>query len=84
VIHNDPTIWGADIQEFRPERWLEADPAQLSSMEHNLLAVCITATHLTLESLIRETVWSWFEILHWQEHLAARNDEACTLACEAV
>jgi hypothetical protein len=41
VIHNDEAIWGKDVQEFRPERWL-VDPAQLSSMEHNLLAVRIT------------------------------------------
>ena len=40
VIHSSASIWGADVQEFRPERWLDVDPAQLSSMEHNLLAVC--------------------------------------------
>jgi hypothetical protein len=84
VIHNDPTIWGADVKVFRPERWLEVDPTQLSSMEHNLLAVCTTSPEVKPKSLTRTTVRSRLEILHRQEHLAARNDKTCTFTREAV
>lgn len=28
-IHFDPTIWGADVSDFRPSRWLDDDSGQL-------------------------------------------------------
>ncbi|KAL4899883.1 hypothetical protein BDW74DRAFT_105802 [Aspergillus multicolor] len=28
-VHRDPTIWGPDVQEFKPERWLGPDSKQL-------------------------------------------------------
>ncbi|QKX60212.1 uncharacterized protein TRUGW13939_07355 [Talaromyces rugulosus] len=37
VIHNDESIWGKDVHEFRPERWL-VDKEQLSFLEQNYLA----------------------------------------------
>lgn len=32
VLHRRPEIFGADVEVFRPERWLEAGPEQLSRM----------------------------------------------------
>jgi cytochrome P450 len=86
VIHNDAAIWGADIHDFNPGRWLEVDPAQLSSMEHNLLAVCIDfpPAEVKHELIVFQTVRRGLKILHRQEHLAAGNDETRAFACEAV
>lgn len=25
TIHRDPTVWGDDVEEYRPERWFECD-----------------------------------------------------------
>ncbi|KIX98744.1 uncharacterized protein Z520_05205 [Fonsecaea multimorphosa CBS 102226] len=33
ALNRDPSIWGDRVDEFRPERWIEADEAQLSKME---------------------------------------------------
>lgn len=36
VLHRNPAVFGADIDEFRPERWLEADPASLKTMNASM------------------------------------------------
>ncbi len=33
VIHRRPEIFGEDVDIFRPERWIEASPAQLKEMK---------------------------------------------------
>ena len=33
ALNRDPTIWGDDVDTYRPERWLEADESQLAKME---------------------------------------------------
>ncbi|KIW83515.1 hypothetical protein Z517_02760 [Fonsecaea pedrosoi CBS 271.37] len=33
ALNRDPSIWGDRVDEFRPERWIEADEGQLSRME---------------------------------------------------
>ncbi|KAK0434863.1 cytochrome P450 monooxygenase [Desarmillaria tabescens] len=29
TIHRDPTVWGDDVEEYRPERWFECDSAAI-------------------------------------------------------
>lgn len=29
-IHRDPSIWGEDVEEFRPERWFEGDSVAMN------------------------------------------------------
>lgn len=38
VIHSDETIWGKDVHEFRPERWL-VGKEQLAFLDRYFLAV---------------------------------------------
>lgn len=37
VIHRRPDIFGADVDSYRPERWLEADKDRLKEMNANML-----------------------------------------------
>lgn len=39
VIHHDKTIYGADADDFKPERWLEASEERTKAMDRNLLTV---------------------------------------------
>ena len=41
MIHRNPLIYGADVEGFRPERWIEADSSSLKEMERHFFAVCI-------------------------------------------
>lgn len=38
VAHKNQEIYGPDVEDFRPERWLEAEPEALSEMERYFLA----------------------------------------------
>jgi len=37
VVHRRPEVFGAEVDSFRPERWLEADAAQLKLMKATML-----------------------------------------------
>jgi cytochrome P450 len=39
VIHRNTDIFGADANEFRPERWLEDDDEKIKTMDRHLLTV---------------------------------------------
>src|ERR1700761_6629518 len=39
VIHMNKEVYGADADQFRPERWIEASPEQLKHMDRSFLAV---------------------------------------------
>ena len=41
VPSKDRSVYGNDADEFRPERWLEADASSLRLMERNFLAVSV-------------------------------------------
>ena len=38
TIHRDTSIWGEDVEEYRPERWFERDPADIKKT-FNLFSV---------------------------------------------
>lgn len=37
VIHRDKSVFGQDAAEFRPERWLESSPEQISLMNRHMI-----------------------------------------------
>lgn len=39
LMHMNKDVFGNDVQIFRPERWLEASPEQLSLMDRTFIAV---------------------------------------------
>ena len=60
AFHNDRDIFGDDVQEFQPERWISADPCTRKHMEQALLAfnisrrtcVAVRAVWLELKKLL--------------------------------
>lgn len=41
VVQVDRTVFGADADEFRPERWIENDAETLKQMERSMLVVSL-------------------------------------------
>jgi len=39
VMHRDASVYGVDVEAFRPERWLEADNQSKIFMERNFMPV---------------------------------------------
>lgn len=52
VAARDQSVYGDDAYTFRPERWLEADAAQLKLMERNFLAVRTTRSFTSWEKCL--------------------------------
>jgi len=42
VTNHNHDVYGADAEEFRPERWLEGPPERLSGMERSFMTVRLT------------------------------------------
>jgi cytochrome P450 len=82
VVHRDQAVFGADAEDWRPERWIEADDATRKKMESCLLTVrafsllllpsCNRALILTWPS----TVWRRPSNLSRQAHFSPRNLQA--------
>ena len=50
AVHRDTSIYGCDAHRFRPDRWLDADPAALNRMEAAFLSVSmLLGFHVRLE-----------------------------------
>jgi cytochrome P450 len=41
VVGREKSVYGDDVNEFRPERWLDADPQAAKAMQRNFLAVSL-------------------------------------------
>ena len=40
AVHQDKKVFGEDANIFRPERWLDADPERMASMDRAFFSVC--------------------------------------------
>lgn len=76
VIHRDRNLWGEDVNEFKPERWL-VDQKQLSIMEQHFLAVstarsaCRSLGYIANSYSVRRRSQN----LYREEHIAPGDDE---------
>jgi len=52
VAARDTNAYGADADEFRPERWLEASPEKLKLMERNFLAVSLCGLSVDIQLMV--------------------------------
>ncbi|KAJ3576478.1 hypothetical protein NPX13_g3690 [Xylaria arbuscula] len=72
TIHHDEDIWGPDVEEFRPERWLNATPRQ--KMAFNPFSfgyrACVgqNVAHMEL-ALIISTAFHRYEFALYQQKL---------------
>jgi cytochrome P450 len=75
-MYNDPTIWGDDVEVYRPDRWLEADEPQRIKMNRaNLLfsagkRMCLglNISWLEMKKVIPALVMN-FEVIFPANHL---------------
>lgn len=46
VMNRNKSVFGDDAEYFRPERWIDCSPEQMSTMKKNLLTVNILRDQL--------------------------------------
>jgi hypothetical protein len=71
VVHTDENIWGKDVHEFRPQRWL-VDKERLAFLDQNYLAVSrrlLIISKITLNSICANNIYSLVLV---QEHASAK------------
>lgn len=73
VAARDRSVYGDDAYTFRPERWLEADAAQLKLMERNFLAVRTSFTFWTNLFTDDPVVRRWIPDMPREECLPSRD-----------
>ena len=92
VAHANTSVFGPDVDEFRPERWLEADQASVNRMEQYFFTVSpsfsctfryppslLPSNPLTkMLPLTLETVWPWSSYLSRKECHSDGDDENYT------
>ena len=95
VAHANTSVFGPDADEFRPERWLEADQASINRMEQYFFTVSPSSSCTfryppsllpsnpleKMHPLILETVWPWSPYLSWKKRHSNGDDENHTGAC---
>jgi cytochrome P450 len=72
VTNHNKNVYGADAEEFRPERWIHGTPEQLSAMERSFMTVRRSANrifHATALLTSADIVRSRVADLRRQEHL---------------
>jgi cytochrome P450 len=68
VLHRNRSIYGEDVDEFRPERWFTSDEDQKSAMERAFIGfgagsrVCLGRHIATLEIKVIPTLVAKFEV----------------------
>jgi cytochrome P450 len=71
VVHHDKSVYGQDADDFRPERWLEADKEALKIMERTFFPVSSisfgsrASSSLYGLTMTTKPVWLRIEDLHW-------------------
>jgi hypothetical protein len=83
VVNRDKSIFGADADSFRPERWIDSDPADITKMRTNMFTVSRSEKKtLSMLKLTCAAVWSRREELHREEsrHDAADENHRRTLS----
>ena len=97
VAHANTSVFGHDADEFRPERWLEADQASINRMEQYFFTVSpfpfcssryppspLSSNPLRKMLLLTlETVWPRPSYLSRKERHSNGDDENHTGACHA-
>lgn len=47
VVHRNQDVFGADANEFRPERWLDEDEERVKTMDRHLLTVSVLCARIS-------------------------------------
>jgi cytochrome P450 len=51
VVNRDKSIFGEDAHEFRPERWTDSDPKDVTRMRTNMFTVRLPSTGIVIAYL---------------------------------
>lgn len=85
VAHRDQEVFGADADEWNPDRWL-GDKDRRVAMERGILTVSRELPLPVLSALLTRgsSVWLRPPNLSWQEHLVPRDIQAHSNSLDAV
>jgi cytochrome P450 len=70
TVHRDPEAFGEDADVFNPQRWMEANSANLRAMDRAMFAMSLSQNLCGL-MLMNEPVWSRNSILSREKHLVS-------------
>ena len=76
VLHRDASIFGDDVEEFRPDRWFERDAKLMTS---HLYQVSLRGrAPMWLDNILTcllAIVWRWFSSLHRPQSCPVRDEQ---------